>query len=292
MDKHPYFQAVESAPTNEGILAAEENYYGGVADLGDSDAAYHIQAMPGYWDYRSHLEEAAAKHLGYTFPAWRSMSQEQYDAWRNGDDIGPVSVTINPDLAQNWTKLAAVKGPRKVVQLQVPASAIVMRGRPEEHELVVDANQIELPMGKSEVDEVETVTVWAVNPRGETLWGVRRKDGKYTTPGGHLEPGERKEDGAARELYEEAGVETVGSLAHMGSARNGKGVLVHLFFAVVDGRPTSENDPDNEFQKLSYVDCSVGLPDEIAQNLAHPDNLLLKWLGLLNDQNSGIVGEG
>lgn len=130
------------------------------------------------------------------------------------------------------------------------------------------------------VDHTETVTVYAVNPRGETLWGVRRKDGKWTMPGGHLDPNEDPEDGAVRELWEEAGVEPVGTLKHMGSARNGKGVLIHFFFGVVVGTPTSHNDPDNEFLKLSFVDCSVGLPDEIAQNLAHPDNLLLQFLGL------------
>ncbi len=52
------------------------------------------------------------------------------------------------------------------------------------------------------------VAVVAVcGPDGEMLWGKRADDGKYTTPAGHLNPGEEPAEGAARELWEEAGIQ-------------------------------------------------------------------------------------
>lgn len=142
---------------------------------------------------------------------------------------------------------------------------------------------------KSEYDETETATVWTVNPQGLVLWGQRRKDGKWGVPGGHLDQGEDPATGAARELLEEAGVEPAGVMHQLGSARNGKGVLVHMFFTHTQDTPRVDNDPDREFLVFKWVDCSKGLPPDIASNLAHPDNLLLQWLGYQLPGGSGII---
>lgn len=45
-----------------------------------------------------------------------------------------------------------------------------------------------------------------VNPDGEILIGRKAKNGKWTTPGGHLDDGESYEEAVLRELREEAGI--------------------------------------------------------------------------------------
>ena len=138
-----YFNAIGSAPTTEGIEAAEENWRGGVADLGDPQAAIDVQAMDGYFDYRSHLEDAAREHLGDEFPVYRSISPEKLTAWKSGEDMPPAGVTLNPKFAENWGNFAGNTGKdRVVVQFNATPESIVMRGSREESEIVIDPNQI------------------------------------------------------------------------------------------------------------------------------------------------------
>lgn len=127
----------------EGIAAAEEAWAGGVANLGDATAGQAVQGMPGYFDYRSKLEDAARRTVGDRFTVWRAATQEQLDDWANGADIGPVGVTLERRFADNWHRLAANRGRNlKVVEFEATPNDIVMRGKPEEAELVIDANNI------------------------------------------------------------------------------------------------------------------------------------------------------
>lgn len=129
-------------PLNEGLKAAEESWRGGVADFGDPEAATLIQGMKGYFDYRSHLEEKARDLFGDSFPMYRSVTQEELDSWQAGADLPPRGMTFNPQLAYRWSQLAQNTTPRRVVQLTVRPEAIVMRGKIEEEELVIDPNYI------------------------------------------------------------------------------------------------------------------------------------------------------
>ena len=129
-----YFEAVNNIEVPEGIAAAEENYWGGISNLGDPEAALTIQAMPGYFDYRSDLEDAAREHLGDEFTAYRYGKISDR----------PLSVTLDKGFAEKFGGMAAHKGRKSVVSsVRVPAEAIIMRGRSAEGELVVDGSLIE-----------------------------------------------------------------------------------------------------------------------------------------------------
>lgn len=80
--------------------------------------------------------------------------------------------------------------------------------------------------------------------RGESVLIVERGKGTaagiWSLPGGHIEPGEKARDAAARELLEETGlsVELLGLVdVHDGIFRDGEGVLrAHYVLAVYWGR--------------------------------------------------------
>lgn len=141
-----YFAAVESIPRTEDITAAEEAWQGGVADFGDPNAAFAILQMDGYDDYRSQLEKAARSAFGDQFPAYRLMTDAQAEEWKTTGDVGPVAVTLDPDLAEKFKNFAGFQGDpsrakeRKVFEVQVRPEGILMAGKPEELELVVHSS--------------------------------------------------------------------------------------------------------------------------------------------------------
>lgn len=123
------------------------------------------------------------------------------------------------------------------------------------------------------------------SPDGEMLWGRRRDNGLWSTPSGHLEPGEDPREGGARELFEEAGIDVdPAELQGLGSRQSGQH-LVHCFRLDLKQptEPTAEHDPDEEFEELRWVELEGGqLPAEIAENLHVPigRNALLAALGM------------
>jgi hypothetical protein len=86
-------------------------------------------------------------------------------------------------------------------------------------------------MGASGRAKVATqiASVAVVNADGRVLFGKRRDDGRWTLPGGHLEPGEAPIVGAARELAEETGIVVPTSrLVPLGKGRVGD-YEIHAF---------------------------------------------------------------
>lgn len=140
-----YFDLIEDAPRTEGIEEAEQAWAGGVADFGDREAAVLVQAMPGYFDYRSALEDAARQTLGDSFTLYRLMPREQLEEWRAGSDMGPVATTTNLDTARRFSKFAGYRGREDlvVVAIATDPNAIVMAGKREESEIIIDANMVE-----------------------------------------------------------------------------------------------------------------------------------------------------
>jgi 8-oxo-dGTP pyrophosphatase MutT (NUDIX family) len=130
----------------------------------------------------------------------------------------------------------------------------------------------------------ETVSSIAVfNSDGHLLFGLRNDTEKFTMPGGHAEDGEDPYDAAIRELWEESGLR-VDDLEYLGDGYGGREGNVHVFCykAIVDGTPTSENDPDDECSVWSWVDISDGVPEIVLDNLHNKKNITLELLDLLN----------
>lgn len=126
---------------------------------------------------------------------------------------------------------------------------------------------------------IEVASVAAFDPAGRLLFGKRLDNGRWVLPGGHIEPGESPRRAAVRELLEEAGL-TPEALTELGSETVRDGLVVHAFRADVNGKPTGENDPDEECSEWKFVDVTGGVPSEILENLHSPKNVVLGLLGL------------
>jgi 8-oxo-dGTP pyrophosphatase MutT (NUDIX family) len=136
------------------------------------------------------------------------------------------------------------------------------------------------PVGRSKrvKDLVGIVSVAVFDVHGRILMGRRADNARWTTPGGHLEPGEAPLDGAVRELWEESGI-SVSDLRYLGSGSTGTGYIVHAFRAdSVSVEPVSHNDPDAEITDWRWVE--VPLPDDVRGSLHAPKNVTLALCGL------------
>jgi 8-oxo-dGTP pyrophosphatase MutT (NUDIX family) len=143
--------------------------------------------------------------------------------------------------------------------------------------------------------EREVASVAVFNPDGKLLFGLRRDDGKWSLPGGHLEPDERPERCAARELLEEVGLipesETLKALGNdVVTGWRGDTIRVHAFRCnIPPGQDVKfDNDPDGEFHDHEWVDPEF-IPSYILENLHSPKNVVLRMLGL---QDWNEVEEG
>jgi 8-oxo-dGTP pyrophosphatase MutT (NUDIX family)/GNAT superfamily N-acetyltransferase len=216
-------------------------------------------------------------------------------AFKPGDSVrlrlGPADIRarINRDnditdysgwpatIERHWGPTA--RGHSYSVALQGPAGV--------RRSVLVYEPELQGMMAKSEPDHsaARGASVWVESWDGKVLWGRRRNGGKWTLPGGHLEPGEEPSAGAVRELWEEAGLQP-DVLYALGAANGGElgEMPVFIFKAIAHGEPTGENDPDREVAEWKWVDCSMGVPAEIMSNLAHQRNVVLSYLGLQGDE--------
>ncbi len=140
-------------------------------------------------------------------------------------------------------------------------------------------------------DDKQVATVAVIAP-GHMLWGKRRDSGKWTTPGGHLHPGESPVDGAVRELAEESGIiVTADKLKPLGAVTNAKGVRIHTFRLDVPKMitPTVKRDPDKEIEVWEWVPFESGhLPQHILSNLHAQPNAIVAALRL----DRAVMGAG
>lgn len=139
-------------------------------------------------------------------------------------------------------------------------------------------------------DGPRRVATVAIKHGSTILMGKRRDNGKWTTPGGHLNPDEDFNQGALREALEETGIDLsncdlapVSEIAKL-KDQEGKDLHVQPFSATLKSRPptTMMGDPDGEVERWRWIDISRGLPQEIRANLHVPAerNALMKALDL------------
>lgn len=123
--------------------------------------------------------------------------------------------------------------------------------------------------------------------RGDSfLMGKRKDNGRWSLPGGNVNDDESHHQGARRELMEETGIQA-DRLKFLGSRmvepKQGENVHVNMYqhHADEDAKPTNKIDPDKEFAEFKWLKTKEPLPEEIAGNLQHPNNVALQHLGLL-----------
>jgi len=119
------------------------------------------------------------------------------------------------------------------------------------------------------VERVALVT--AYDSVGRLLLGVRRSNGRWTLPGGHIEDGEDPKDGAIRELLEETGLHPK-SLSFVTKYTTPAGVELNIYSAYVMGEPHSHLDPDDEVDEWKFIDVSNGMPKRIDSKLHGPED--------------------
>ncbi len=120
------------------------------------------------------------------------------------------------------------------------------------------------------------------------LMGKRRDNGRWTNPGGHLDPGEEPIEGAARELLEESGIEAPKKdFKHLETRKvttpKGAHYTIHAYLLDLSGKDVSttmKEDPDAEVERWQWVSIKDGLSEDILKNLHSPDNVLLQATGL------------
>lgn len=132
------------------------------------------------------------------------------------------------------------------------------------------------PLLRSEHAKVASVAAFK---DGLILFGKRNDNGKWALAGGHIEEGESPTEAVIRELWEETGL-VPNDLEYLGSGIVTKAnVMVYAFRCNVSGEATNENDPDEEFDTYRWVDPD-NIPEEIANNLHSPKNIVLEKLNL------------
>lgn len=119
-----------------------------------------------------------------------------------------------------------------------------------------------------EVQPKEFAVVIIGDGQGRVLFGKRRDNKKWTLAAGGINPGEKPEDGALREVFEETGLKPK-ALSFIDSRKGEKGII-HFFSCQCPGEPTTDNDPDNECSKLVWVDVRDGIPSNVWNKLQGP----------------------
>jgi len=128
------------------------------------------------------------------------------------------------------------------------------------------------------------VSTVAVVANDRMLWGRRRDDDKWTTPGGHAKQDEAPLACAVRELAEEAGLTLPPKrFLHLGDVTTDRGTVVHVYrvnLSEVAGAVATK-DPDKEIAEWCWVQLKEGrLPDGVLGNLHVPRNAIVAALRL------------
>lgn len=130
----------------------ENQYHGGVGDLGNADAFKKLKKLSYYPEYKKLIQEAAKEHLGETFPAYRLVRGDM-EAYRTGTpslekDIN--SYSLNPEDAlslHNMIDYSEGLGKNRnnlvLQEVYINVKDLVMRGKEAENEIVVNTKKLD-----------------------------------------------------------------------------------------------------------------------------------------------------
>jgi hypothetical protein len=146
--------SVWEVPATPLIEELEAAWAGGVADFGDPRAAKVIVRVPGYSKYRHDIVRAVKKlPLMETVAAgglrgvrmYRATDRGDAEFMRDGGSVGAKGFTFRLDVAESWRRFAGHGSGRDLVVVigAVPMEGIIMRGKREESELVVDTGWVQ-----------------------------------------------------------------------------------------------------------------------------------------------------
>lgn len=142
------------------------------------------------------------------------------------------------------------------------------------------------------------VLIIIYNGCGQILLGQRRDSNKWTTIAGHIESGETPDQAAIRELEEESGLKIDAKDLNFLSVTKTKEGSDLFCYSILTNKPvTPENDPDQEFKKLRWIDVRKGIPSNIFNNLEYPgpENVLKRVFNLEKSEkvwtSTGIYDE-
>jgi hypothetical protein len=130
-------------PVTQAILDAEATWAGEVSDLRDPELALRVQTMMYYDKYIEGVREAVRKAVGRRFVMYGAVSDVNFALWRDGEALRPMGLTFKKDLAKAAKKGVPLEGKKFVIfQTYVELPWIVMRGKIDDEELVVDVTQV------------------------------------------------------------------------------------------------------------------------------------------------------
>ena len=146
--QNDFFETSNEFESIEGrIEDVESRYYGGVGDLGDNQATKTIQKIDGYDDYAMYIKEQAENFLGPQFNAFRITNTKEVMQLLNKQNKNKnKSFTLDPKQAIQFGYFAneafmdpittQPRGDLMVIESPIKSDSLVMRGRPEEAEVV------------------------------------------------------------------------------------------------------------------------------------------------------------
>lgn len=133
------------------------------------------------------------------------------------------------------------------------------------------------------------VVVLTINPENRLLFGKRRDNDKWSTIAGHLKEDEAPSHGAIREIFEETRL-LPKSLIDLGKRQIGN-TEVHVFKARVEGEPSNDHDPDEEFSEFKWVDITDGIPKDMELHgpADKEENAVIKVFGLQKSELEDLI---
>jgi 8-oxo-dGTP pyrophosphatase MutT (NUDIX family) len=90
-------------------------------------------------------------------------------------------------------------------------------------------------------------------PENLVLMGQRHDNNLWTFPAGHCEEGEDPHSACIREVKEETGL-TVENAKLVMAGQTKENINIFVFVCKTSGNLSTKNDPDEEFQNLTYED--------------------------------------